>query len=261
MSVKRTIKTKHSDIFNYYKDKCITSDGRIEIEIGYKGYDKSKANVDNSIPVVSDWGEPSCFACGVWTGVKIENDDDDLNQLWNSSGVKRTLQRAHIVPDSLEGSDTPQNLFCLCERCHRDSPDTIYSKEFFKWVYQRRKEGTLIYRTYSQAVDQCKKQNVNPAFINIDKTFNNNFKTMASHGSVISESSYIASLVGGATETQNEINKIVTSFLLAKTDVEQQNALSDMLNSLRDFGVSNDKILNAIHQLEESKPIFEKRRS
>lgn len=255
MSIKRTIKTKHSDIFNYYKDKCITSDGCVEIEIGYDGYDKSKVNSDNSIPIVSDWGEPSCFACNAWTGVQIENGNGDLNQLWNSPDVKHELQRAHIVPDSLGGSDSPQNLFCLCERCHRDSPDTIYPKEFFKWVYQRRKDGTLKYRTYSQAVDECKKTNVNPVFINIDKTFNNKFKTMSSHGSVISESSYIASLVGGATEMQNKINQIVTSFLLAKTDVAQQNALSDMLNSLRDFGVSNDKILNAIHHLEELKPM------
>lgn len=248
MSMKRTIKTKHSDIFDYYKDKCITSDGCVEIEIGYDGYDKSKVNSDNSIPIVSDWGEPSCFACNAWTGVQIENDNGDLNQLWNSPDVKHELQRAHIVPHSLGGSDSPQNLFCLCARCHRDSPDTIYPKEFFKWVYQRRKEGILKYRTYYQAVDECKKTNVNPAFINIDKTFNNKFKTMSSHGSVISESSYIASLVGGATEIQNKINQIVTSFLLAKTDVAQQNALSDMLNFLRDFGVSNDKILNAIHQ-------------
>lgn len=69
---KRTVSTKHFDIFDYWKDKCITDEGNVEIEMGYEGYDETKSNIHNSIPIVEDWGEPQCFACGVWTGIKPE---------------------------------------------------------------------------------------------------------------------------------------------------------------------------------------------
>lgn len=45
----------HSSIFDYWKNKAITSDGTV-IEDDFD--DK------NSIPVVYDWGEPCCWACG-----------------------------------------------------------------------------------------------------------------------------------------------------------------------------------------------------
>ena len=53
----------HGRIFDYWKDKCITYKGTIEIE---GNYDYSK-----SIEVVKDWGEPNCWLCG-----KIINLDD-----------------------------------------------------------------------------------------------------------------------------------------------------------------------------------------
>lgn len=254
MGAKRVINTRHSEIFECYKNKCITFDGRLEIEIGYDGYDKTKANVNNSIPVVIDWGEPSCFACGRWTGVQIENNDDNIKKLWDDKKVKSNLQRAHIIPAALGGTDSPENLFCLCARCHRDSPDTIYPKEFFKWVYQRRKDGTVEQRTFTKAVEKCKEENVNPVFINVDKTFNDNFKTMNTHGSIMSESSYIASLVGDATEAQDKINKAITSFLLAKNDAEQQNAIFD----LRNYVLSNKNILNYLKSERKDELLNEK---
>lgn len=209
MSNRKTMKTKHSDIFNYYKDKCITEDGELAIEIGYDGYDSTKATTSNSIPVIEDWGEPCCFACNSWTEVAIENPDDDLKQLWDSPIVRKNLQRAHIIPDALGGTDTPSNLFCLCRRCHRDSPDTIYKREFFRWVYLRRKEGRLTQRVMTQAIAECKKRNINPLFINAGLTLDSTFKTMNSHGGLIVESSFVASLVGGAAERQNALNRLL----------------------------------------------------
>lgn len=51
---KRTIKTSHSAIFNYWKDKAITSDGEIILDS-----DMSKSGIS----VITDWTRPCCFAC------------------------------------------------------------------------------------------------------------------------------------------------------------------------------------------------------
>lgn len=50
-----TLNTSNSSIFDYWKNKAITSDGTV-IE---DDFDDKK-----SIPVVYDWGEPCCWACG-----------------------------------------------------------------------------------------------------------------------------------------------------------------------------------------------------
>lgn len=39
-------------------------------------------------------------------------------------GCQRSLERCHIVPDSLGGADTASNLVLLCKRCHLDNPNT-----------------------------------------------------------------------------------------------------------------------------------------
>lgn len=49
-----SVSTKHSDIFEYWKDKVITDDGRI-VHLGELGYNSS-----NCIDVVSDWDYPCC---------------------------------------------------------------------------------------------------------------------------------------------------------------------------------------------------------
>ena len=233
MANKRTFKTKHSDIFEYYKDKCITETGDIEIEIGYNGYDSSKVNTNNSIPIIVDWGEPCCFACGGWTGVSVEKSDDDLSKLWNSPVVKHCLERAHIVPDALGGDDTPKNLFCLCKRCHRDSPDTIYPKEFFIWCYHRRKGGTLRTRTFLSAIEICKNRGINPSFIIASETFENPDPPLNSHGAIVTEASYVASLVGGAAKRQEALENCLTLFTGHKPNDEQ---IINAINGLRYVG-------------------------
>lgn len=230
MKEKRKIKTKHSNIFEYFKDKCITENGELTIEVAYNGHDPTKANISNSIPVIEDWGEPCCFACNAWTGVALNNQDGDLTQLWDNPAVKRQLQRAHIIPDALGGSDTASNLFCLCRRCHRDSPDTLYASEFFRWVYLRRKEGQLTQRALTKAINECKKRNINPSFIHTGTTFDMTFETMGSHGGSISESSFVASLVGGALERQ----KALDGLLYSTTEDDRKKA---MINFAKCFNI------------------------
>ena len=49
---------------------------------------------------------------------------------------KSRLQKCHIVPHSLGGKDSPENLVLLCARCHREAPNV--SDPTFIWVWLRR---------------------------------------------------------------------------------------------------------------------------
>ena len=48
------VSTQHFKIYEYWKDKAITKDGR-EVSIDSKEND--------TIDVVKDWGEPMCWGC------------------------------------------------------------------------------------------------------------------------------------------------------------------------------------------------------
>ena len=82
-----------------------------------------------------DWGEPSCWACGFHYGAKydIRRGDvgwDKVLQCWN----KIPLQRCHIVPRSLGGTDDASNLFLMCRECHDLAPNTNIPEIFFEWA-------------------------------------------------------------------------------------------------------------------------------
>ncbi len=53
---------------------------------------------------------------------------------WRCS-QKRSLQRCHIVPRSLGGSEAPSNLVLLCAQCHAEAPNVEDSD--FMWVWLR----------------------------------------------------------------------------------------------------------------------------
>jgi len=137
-----SVTTKHSDIFEYWKDKFITKDGRV-VHLGDVGYDSS-----NCIDVVSDWDYPCCWGCGKpifssnskmlsLRNKHIKEDKEDFVSLWNDDKVKSKLQRCHIIPNALGGEDKSNNLFLLCPECHLLSPDTANPKYFLRWVYRQ----------------------------------------------------------------------------------------------------------------------------
>lgn len=187
------------DIFEYWKDKCITESGEVKIDYGYGGCDKEYLDSVNSVEVVQDWGEPSCFCCGRWAGVDVD-DEEDLKRLWNSRKVSHELQKAHIIPSALGGDFTPENMFCLCPECHRESPDTIYSQEFFKWIYNRRKNPKRV-SLYKESVKQCDEEGIYPMF-SLDDI---NFNTCNTHCGGFSDSTYVAALVGAARKRTEAI--------------------------------------------------------
>lgn len=128
----------HFKIFDYWKDKCISEDGEV--------YDEGSYDFSKSVPVVNDWGEPSCWGCGKPINVEKENkydtwlEEGDYKSIWNCKRLISKVERAHIIPHSLNGSDTdPSNLFLLCQECHDESPDMLNKKYFLKWVYKKRK--------------------------------------------------------------------------------------------------------------------------
>lgn len=100
----------------------------------------------NGYPVITDYYEPSCWACGNWIHNEYEGErirKGDSKSLWNDSIYE--LERCHIIPRALGGSDTADNLFLMCPHCHKASPDTTDVDYFFDWVMKR---------TWSDTVDE-----------------------------------------------------------------------------------------------------------
>lgn len=120
-------------IFEYWRDKDITKDGRVIIRPERE-----------SLRVVGDEYHPCCWACG--RPVKRSEMFSDevyarsLSEVWSDKNVNHVLQKSHIIARQFGGADVPENLFLLCEDCHADSPDTRNKATFFRWVYRRRNE-------------------------------------------------------------------------------------------------------------------------
>lgn len=81
-----------------------------------------------------DWGEPSCWVCGFHYDAKYDIkrsgvDWKEIHDCWE----RIPLQRCHIVPRSLGGADTVENLFLMCRECHDLAPNTNIPQIFFEW--------------------------------------------------------------------------------------------------------------------------------
>lgn len=209
---------KMFDVFNYWKDKCITEHGEVLIEYGYKGCDTKLLDSVDSIPVIEDWGEPSCFACGKVSSLLKRSDYPEMlnaenfeKQIWDSKEVSGDFDRAHIIPKALGGENNAKNIFCLCGRCHKESPDTRFPREFFRWIYKERKNPRQK-RLVDKAFEICRKENILPLFDYEEDM--NVLKNINSHGGSIVDSSIIATLVGCARE-RNE--SIINNFLHKNT--------------------------------------------
>lgn len=87
------------------------------------------------IGIFIDWGEPSCWACGFHYSTKYDVKQSDASWEKILDGWERIpLQRCHIVPRSLGGTNEPSNLFLMCRECHDLAPNTALPKIFFEWV-------------------------------------------------------------------------------------------------------------------------------
>ena len=82
-----------------------------------------------------DWGEPGCWASGFHYGTRYDVKRSDAGwceifRCWN--GIP--LQRCHIVPRSIGGTDDVANLFLMCRECHDQAPNTAIPDIFFEWA-------------------------------------------------------------------------------------------------------------------------------
>ncbi len=99
---------------------------------------------------MSDVGEPSCQACGCWSpkwdiGEFTDNYEENrplINDRWEGS----SLEKAHIVPHSLGGANSPSNFLMLCRSCHFDFDSEIVTTsrkkmlKIYTWLKERPKK-------------------------------------------------------------------------------------------------------------------------
>lgn len=84
----------------------------------------------------ADRHEPDCFACGAWG--KYDAEAWGREHSWDR-GV--TLERAHVVPKALGGSDAVENLVLLCHECHEAAPDTEDPRHMWRWLAAHLRSG------------------------------------------------------------------------------------------------------------------------
>ena len=72
-----------------------------------------------------DFGEPCCWACGTW------------RESW-TAWRDAALERCHIVPHALGGTNEASNFLLLCKDCHLDSPDTPHREAMLRWAHDRK---------------------------------------------------------------------------------------------------------------------------
>lgn len=185
----------HSKIFGYWKDKAINPDGTVSDILQKTG-----------IEVIPDWGEPCCWACGKQidlSGYKNYGDDLDNNRFSKIYGYAKTrnhLQRCHIVPHALGGSDAEDNFFLLCKECHEESPDTANPQNFLRWVYKKKTStvfGIDFKWFFREIQEECDAQNKDMNTISTE-----NALAGVCHGNKLSKSTIVYGLVDSCKPKQ-----------------------------------------------------------
>jgi 5-methylcytosine-specific restriction endonuclease McrA len=116
-------------------------------------YSKNSQDLFEKTGFLIDWGEPTCWACDIWWDTKYDVINpkatwDECCKAWE----KAPLQRCHIVPRSLGGSDEPSNFLLMCAECHDLAPDTIYPEMLFKWA-RSQCHATRLMKKLQQALE------------------------------------------------------------------------------------------------------------
>lgn len=71
----------------------------------------------SELDVAVDWGD--------W--------ETEQKRCW-CCGQESKLQQCHIIPKSLGGCASPENIVPLCAPCHDKAPDVIDKNEMFRWI-------------------------------------------------------------------------------------------------------------------------------
>lgn len=184
----------HGKIFGYWKDKAITKDGIVKpLEDG------------DGIEVITDWGEPCCWACGKqidlsrYKGYADDLDGCRFNKIYGYRAVRTHLERCHIIPHSIGGSDEFEgNYFLLCKKCHAQSPDTANPQNFFRWVYRKKTNSSfgIDFKTlYKLVKEECDEQNKDMFTLSLK-----DIPMTSSHGNDTADSTMVYALVDACKE-------------------------------------------------------------
>jgi hypothetical protein len=74
---------------------------------------------------------PRCWRCDRPARVEGRGRGHTEAELWSNA---RGLERCHIVPRALGGSDAPDNIVLLCGSCHAVAPDVRERELFMLWL-------------------------------------------------------------------------------------------------------------------------------
>ncbi len=58
--------------------------------------------------------------------------------------TRSILERSHIVPHALGGSDSPVNFVLLCKHCHLENPNVDNEIAYFKWLQSHKSRIEII---------------------------------------------------------------------------------------------------------------------
>ena len=130
--------------------------------------------------MITDPGEPECWACGMFNHKIYDNPKYDrlINtkscmRIWNFPEV-RYLQKAHIKSRMLDGENIPSNYFLLCKECHQESPDFVDDRYFYAYICYVRKNAYEISerrtRRMMRAIYETAYQ-MNKNILTVDKGF------------------------------------------------------------------------------------------
>lgn len=172
----------------------------------YQVYEYWKDKKIKNIYIVSYPDEPSCWACNK----KIQIKGNTIESIWKNT--KKHLERCHIVPEALNGKTIPSNLFLLCKKCHKESPDTVHKESFFNWVYNQRISCLFGYniKIFKNELEQALNSfNLKPEIItkyNVSELLKQLDNEINDHAGTISVSTVIYGLLNIINKHENKIN-------------------------------------------------------
>lgn len=88
--------------------------------------------------------------CAEYWFSKVDESDTGVDHIdattncWRC-GCLRKLQKCHIIPVSLKGEETPENIIPLCAECHDEMPNVRDEKEVWKWI---KSDHVSMYETF-----------------------------------------------------------------------------------------------------------------
>lgn len=98
------------------------------------------------------------------------------------------LEKAHIIPHSLGGSNDVSNFILLCGKCHRESPDVADEHAIIEWMNAQPTEMETILRLVQQEMDKYDvKAKVSLDENRIKEIFSDLYKNAATHGGRFSD--------------------------------------------------------------------------